>query len=262
MKVYLIIPAYNEQARIINTLKFYEDVFRKNAIKHSIIVVSESTDKTNSIVKDIKRRHGDVSLIYSRRRLGKGGAITKGFQHVISESSSNDIIGFVDADNAVYASEFLRMVNRLKAGKEIAGVIASRYASGGKIIGYLPFSRYISSRLYNLMIRMLFGINYEDTQCGAKVFRPDAIRKILPTLSVVDMSFDINLLYSAKTLGLKVEEIPITYHQVNEGTKLVLHKQVPQMFIATLGFRISRSRLNRLFPSKFKGYIYNAVRKW
>jgi glycosyltransferase involved in cell wall biosynthesis len=262
MKVYLIIPAYNEQARIINTLNFYEEVFRRNSIKHSIIVVSESTDKTNSIVNDIKRKHHDVSLIYSRRRLGKGGAITKGFQHAISKSSSNDLIGFVDADNAIYASEFIRMVDYLKKSRETAGVIASRYSKGGKIIGYLPFSRHMSSRLYNLMVRMLFGIKYEDTQCGAKIFRSSALRKILPTLSVVDMSFDINLLYSAKILGLKVKEIPITYHQVNEGTKLVLRKQIPQMFIVTLGFRLSRSRLNRLFPSRLKEYIYNAVRKW
>lgn len=262
MKVYLIIPAYNEQARIINTLKFYENIFRKNAIKHSIIVVSESTDKTNSIVKKIKKSHKDISLIYSKSRLGKGGAIIKGFQYAISKSSSNDMIGFVDADNAVYASEFLRMVNYLKTSKLASGAIASRYARGGKIIGYLPFSRHLSSRLYNLMIRVLFGIDYKDTQCGAKVFKSNAIRKILPTLSVVDMSFDINLLYSAKTLGLKVKEIPITYHQVNEGTKLVLHKQIPQMFIATLGFRISRSRLNQLLPSKLKGYIYNTVRRW
>jgi glycosyltransferase involved in cell wall biosynthesis len=262
MKVYLIIPAYNEQGRIINTLKFYEEIFKKNAIRRSIIVVSESTDKTNAIVKDIGRKHANISLVYSRRRLGKGGAITKGFLYAISKSSPNDLIGFVDADNAVHASEFMRMVDYLRTNKDVAGVIASRYTKGGKIVGYFPLSRHLSSRFYNLMVRMLFGLGYRDTQCGAKVFRSDAIKKIIPTLSVVDMSFDINLLYSAKKLGIRVREIPITYHQVNEGTKLVLHKQIPQMFIATLGFRISRSRFNRLFPSKFKGYVYDAVRRW
>jgi glycosyltransferase involved in cell wall biosynthesis len=225
-------------------------------------VVSESTDKTNTIVRDIRRKRVSVSLIYSRHRLGKGGAIIKGFLYAISKSSSNDLIGFVDADNAVYASEFMRMVKYLKSNHGVAGVIASRYYKGSKIVGYFSLSRHLSSRLYNLLVKVLFGLNYGDTQCGAKIFRSDAIKKILPTLSVVDMSFDINLLYSAKRLGVKVKELPITYHQVNEGTKLVLHKQIPQMFIATLGFRISRSRFNCLFPSKLKTYIYGAVKKW
>ncbi|MEM0201956.1 MAG: glycosyltransferase [Candidatus Micrarchaeaceae archaeon] len=262
MKVYLIIPAYNEQSRIIGTLEFYEDVFKKYVIKHSIIVVSESTDKTNAIVRNIKKRHDDILLIYSKRRLGKGGAIMKGFLYAMSKSSGNDLIGFVDADNAVYASEFMRMVRYLEANKGVKGVIASRYLKGSKIVGHLPLPRHLSSRLYNLMVRLLFGLRYNDTQCGAKVFRHDAIKKIIPTLSVVDMSFDINLLYSAKRLGMQVKELPITYHQMNEGTKLILHKQIPQMFIATLGFRISRSRFNRLFPSRLKGYVYETVRKW
>ncbi|MEM0154784.1 MAG: glycosyltransferase, partial [Methanothrix sp.] len=147
MKVYLIIPAYNEQSRIINTMKFYEDVFRKDAIKHSIIVVSESTDKTNTIIRNIKKKHGDVSLIYSKHRLGKGGAIKKGFLYAISKSSGNDIIGFVDADNAVHATEFMRMIRYLEANKSIKGVIASRYLKASKIVGHLALSRYLSSRL-------------------------------------------------------------------------------------------------------------------
>jgi glycosyltransferase involved in cell wall biosynthesis len=262
MKVFLIIPAYNEQERILNTLKFYVNIFKKEKIPLKIIVVSESTDRTNSIIRAFAGRYKNVSLVYSKRRLGKGGAIARGFNAAISLSSENDAIGFVDADNAIYASETVRMLRYLKAHKEFSGIIASRYTKGSEISGHVPVSRRIASRAYNYLVRLLFGLEYNDTQCGAKIFRQNAIKKVLPSLTIVDMSFDINLLYSASRLGFKVKEFPIKYRQVNEGTKLVMHTQIPQMFIATIGFRISRSRLGALIPDSLKGYIYNKVRRW
>jgi glycosyltransferase involved in cell wall biosynthesis len=262
MKVFLIIPAYNEQGRIQNTLKFYVGVFKDEGIPLKIIVVSESTDKTNRIISNFALKHSNVSLIYTKYRLGKGGAIALGFSKALKVASEKDIVGFVDADNAVYASETVSMIKYLQQHKEFSGVIASRYLKDSSIIGKMQLSRRIASRAYNLLVRTLFGLGYSDTQCGAKIFRKKALKKILPTLSIMDMSFDVNILYSASRLGFKLKEFPIKYRQVNEGTKLVMRKQIPQMFVATLGFRLSRSRIGSVVPDSLKGYIYNKVRKW
>ncbi len=210
----------------------------------------------------MEKRYKNVLLINSKRRLGKGGAIIKGFRFALPKLSSNDILGFVDADNAVYASEFIKMLNFMKNNSEVDGIIASRYIKGSRIVGDLPFSRFIASRLYNVMVKVLFGLKFKDTQCGAKIFRARVIRNIINTLSIVDMSFDINLLYSSSKFGFNIVEFPITYHQVNEGTKLILHRQIPQMLLVTIGFRLSRSRFNRIFPVKLRSRIYNVVKKW
>jgi len=262
MKIFLIIPAYNEQNRISDTLKFYTYEFAKKNKELRILVVSESTDSTNAIIRKESRKNNKINLIYSKRKLGKGGAIIKGFSKALAQSSASDLIGFTDADNAVYASEALRMVDYMEAHPKTCGIIASRYIKGSKIIGKIPPSRFISSRAYNLLARALFGLRYSDTQCGCKIFRSDELKKIFPTLSIVDMSFDINLLYSAKLMGIKVKEFPITYHQVNEGTKLKLSRQIPQMLVATIGFRVSRSRFNAIIPDALKARIYEMVKHW
>lgn len=260
MKVLLVIPAYNEQNRIRDTVNFYVDVFRKAHILLKLIVVSESTDNTNKIIKGLKKEN--ISLISSKSRLGKGGAIVQGFKSAVSLSVEGDIIGFVDADNAVYASEVIRMLNYMKSHPRFSGAIASRYLKGSALFGNVPLSRKLASRAYNILVRILFGLSYKDTQCGAKIFKRDAIVKILPTLSIVDMSFDINLLYSARLMGFRVKEFPISYRQNNEGTKLVMRRQIPQMLVATVGFRISRSRLGKYIPSKAKGFVYDKVKRW
>ncbi len=262
MKVFIIIPAYNEEKRILETLKNYQTLFRSKGIEPYLVIVSESTDKTNRIIRSVAKGNKRILQIYTKKRLGKGGAIIKGFSMAVRKSSKSDIIGFVDSDNAVHVSEITKMLNYLQKHKGFDGIIASRYINGSSIYGHLPLSRLIASRGYNMLIRLLFGLDYSDTQCGAKLFRYNAVKSILSSLSIVDMSFDINLLYSLKIYGFRIKEFPIKYNQVNEGSRLILHKQVPQMLIATLGFRLSRSRFGKLFPDSVKGYIYDKVKRW
>jgi hypothetical protein len=133
---------------------------------------------------------------------------------------------------------------------------------GSMILGDHPASRLVASRAYNLMVRALFGLDFTDTQCGAKFFRASALRSIMKHVQLTDMSFDINLLYEMSSQNLKVKEIPITYNVVNEESKVQVWRQMPKMFVVTFCYRITRSPFNRMFPEGFKIAVYNWVKNW
>lgn len=239
LRLCIVIPAYNEEKRIIRTLEdFRKTIMAKYKNDVDILIVSESTDKTNSIVKSYASRYRQIKLVGQGKRRGKGGAIIKGFE-IASRSRKWDVIGFVDADSSMSGREIIKLLGRLNGDKSIDGVIASRYIDGSRITGDLKASRFIASRMYNIMVRLLFGFKYSDTQCGAKFFRNSALRDTLPKLSLNDMSIDLDLLYQMKLGRFNVVEVPITYSMIQEGTKLDLKRHIPQMFVDAIRYRIA-----------------------
>ncbi len=255
----MVVPAYNEQKRISATLDSFLGTLLKRYKGMTIIVSVQGHDRTAEIVRGYSRRHSQIRLLDSRRTVGKGLNLMLGFEAALDLRP--DIVGFTDADPSVPPAELAKLIDALKDGKA-AGVIASRYMEGSRILGDLTRSRLVASRAYNLMVRMLFGLDFHDTQCGAKFFRAAPLRSIMKDVNLTDMSFDINLLYEMSRRNLEVKEIPITYRIVNEESKVQVWKQVPKMFIVTLSYRITRSPLNKIIPESFKIVIYNWVRSW
>ncbi|MDE1849392.1 MAG: glycosyltransferase [Candidatus Micrarchaeota archaeon] len=244
MRICIVIPAYNEERRIGGTLKEYAGaLLKKYDGSVDLLVVSESTDDTDKIVKRFSKANDHIRLLSSGRRLNKGGAIIRGFRHACN--SGYGIIGFADADLALTSSQIIKMLDRLRKGS-IDGVIASRYAKGSRIIGKQKLARYVASRAYNLMVRLLFGFRYSDTQCGYKFFMRRSLCRILGRLTLTDMSFDINLLYELKMQRSNVVEMPIEYRMAYEGSTLRVRRQLPQMLASTIGFRIERSPIGRM----------------
>jgi glycosyltransferase involved in cell wall biosynthesis len=257
----MIVPAYNEEGRILETLEDYRKTLigrYGDAIR--IVVASDSTDGTNRIVSGYARRHRQVSLYIKKERQGKGAALLRGFQ-LACQDPDTTIVGFADADPSISGSEMVKMLECLNR-KGVDGAIASRYVKGSRWIGRPRPSRLVASRCYNLMVRALFGFPYKDTQCGAKFFRKGALCSALGSIMLTDMSFDINLLYEMRKRKLNVVETPITYRWVNEGSTLRLKRQVPQMFMVALGYKIVRSPLKDVVPDRLKGFVYNLLKRW
>jgi glycosyltransferase involved in cell wall biosynthesis len=260
LKIYLIIPAYNEQERIRQTLEDYCGTLSRNYKEDACIaVISDSNDRTNEIVSKYAKGR-NVKLLKNRIKRGKGAALLKGFELACGDRNA-EIVGFVDADPSITGSEIVRLIERLRES-DADGVIASRYVKGSKLIGRQRPARYFASRGYNLLVRLLFGFKYHDTQCGAKFFKKRALCSILRTLALTDMSFDLDLLYEMRQRGFRVEEVPITYRWINQGSSLRLNKQVPQMFMVAIGYRIIKSPLNAIVPPSVKGAVYNFFRGW
>jgi glycosyltransferase involved in cell wall biosynthesis len=262
LKICIVVPAHNEEKRIDERFEdLRESILKRYRDAVTIVVVDDgSTDKTAEVIRKYAKEHGQI-VLRQQKNEGKGGALINGFQFVCTNYNP-DIIGFVDADISYRGKEMIRLIEALRKNKDVDGVIASRYVKGSKVIGEFGTSRYVASRGYNALVRILFGIKIKDTQAGCKFFRGHALSNILGYMHLSDMCFDINLLYELKRFNHKVIEVPVTMTVINTGSKISIKKHMPKMFIVTVGYWITRTPLTKIIPNKWKGYIYQRLKRW
>lgn len=229
----IIIPAYNEEKVIektINTYAGYLDQKLKN--DYEIIVVPNGcTDNTVKIVNDLSKRHKQLRCFDMGCPGSKGMAVIKGF-----ELASGDLIGFVDADLSSPPNAFYELVLNIKGND---GIIASRSLKESKISVRQPLSRRILGRGFKLLVNLFLDLNHNDTQCGCKLFKKEAIKKVYQDLMITGWAFDINLLYLMKLNNFKVLEIPTIWNDAKGTSKLNVKKAVPEMFFSILKLRLS-----------------------
>lgn len=262
MEVWIVIPAYNEERRIAPTLNDYLKTVAKRYKGTHMLVVSDSTDKTDDIVSSYSPKHRGVRLLKNGEQKGKGFAIFNGFKYACRKARSGSIVGFVDADDAVAGSEIIKMIDGMNRGS-LDGIVASRYARGSVNIGRIGIPRRIASRAYNRFVRILFGLELSDTQCGAKFFRKEALEKVLPGISLFDVSIDLNLLYKLASSGSKIGEMPIRYvNKSGSSMRIKLSLRSAQMFLVAISFRIMNSRLKFLLPFKLRSAAYKLIAGW
>lgn len=246
MKLSIVIPAYNEEARIRPTLDAYTSYFEAKYGKdvEFIVVVNGSRDGTEDIVREVAGRSPQVRSIIEPRAIGKGGAIMRGF-----EVATGEWVGFVDADNATLPEAFDDLVTHIG---DAGAIIASRYIPGAKVSPRQPLSRRIASRVFNKLIRLLFKLKITDTQCGAKLLRGDAMRAALPHLGLTRWAFDVDLLFQLRRLGYRIAEIPTTWSD-RGGSKLKIGRTSLEMFMAICRLRLLYS------PFRWIVTIYDAT---
>lgn len=251
IKLCIIIPAYNEEKRIARTLddycKFFKEKKRQKVLDFEILVViNNTTDQTEDIVKSYMRICKELHYLNFKQG-GKGFAVIQGFKEALKKDF--DIIGFTDADDSTTADEFYRIFMKLGQSD---GVIASRYLKRSIIIPKPNIQRIICKTMFNILIRVLFFMPYRDTQCGAKIFRKNAIESVLPRLSMSKWAFDVDLLYSLRKLGFEIKEIPTIWRD-KEYSKINFFRTGPWMVLALIRLR--------LYNSPFSGFvkIYNKV---
>ena len=251
-KLSIVIPAFNEEGRIKKTLIEYINYFDTNYLDVEIVVVTDGcVDQTPGIVDDLSTQHRCIKHIHPHHRLGKGGAVIEGFK-----AATGDIVGFLDGDGSVSPSDIFKLVKGLE---DYDGVIASRWVQGANIRRHEPPARIVASRTFNILVRLLFGLPFKDTQCGAKFFRSSAISSVINELGVTDWSFDIELLYRLMDKGFKIEEMPVIW-EYKEGSKLDLKSVSAKMLISVLGLRIKTSSLAPLIPSWVADEVYKIMR--
>ena len=215
MKISIIIPAYNEEKRIKSTLEAYTHFFNQQDLDYELLVViNGTTDSTPQIVKTLQRSIANIVMIEILQG-GKGLAIAAGFKNALERH--NDLIGFVDADMATSPHDFLDLIKNING---YDAIIASRYMPGAQVTPPRPLiKRWGSKIFFETLTRLFFGLNYYDTQCGAKLFKRLVIEKITSHLSVRQWAFDIEILYLCKRFGFSVKEWPTVWHD-QAGSKL------------------------------------------
>src|ERR1043166_6376618 len=253
----LLIPAYNEEARIEPVLREYAEYFQKSYPGNFqlIVVLNGCRDNTLSVVRRVAAEYPTINDLEFREPIGKGAALIEG----LKLAPLADVIGYVDADGASPPRAFHALVTRIG---EADCVIGSRWLPGAVLHQAQTSSRRFYSRAFHTVVRVLFpSLRIKDTQCGAKVMLRAAIEKVHSNLRIADMSFDINLLYAIHRAGFKILEVPTEWTD-KLGSKVRLSK-------ASLAWVLSLLRL-RLFYSPFypllrpfrplETLIYNALK--
>ena len=234
IKISIIIPAYNEEKRIGRTLERYCEFFgelkKKNLLDFEILIVLNACkDNTLGVVKEKQKKFREIKYLEFKQG-GKGFAITQGFKDALKRE--NDLIGFVDADMATPPEAFSDLI---RFSKNYDGIIASRGLKKSAV--NFSFTRKITHKGFNFLVRALLGMPYRDTQCGAKVFKREVIKSIVDNLGATKWAYDIDLLYKIRKRGFKIIEIP-TIWENKEGSHLDLIKVPIQMFSSIVRLRL------------------------
>jgi len=237
----IVLPAFNESARIAATL---DKIFAYAAAKAwniEVIVVNDgSTDDTARIVKESYARHTGLRLIENPGNRGKGYSVRNGMSH-----AQGDILLFSDADLSSPIAEADKLFDVIAHGADVA--IGSRWIRTELQLRRQPLHRQIFGRIFNLALRLILGLNFKDTQCGFKAFTHSAARKLFPMQKIERWGFDPELLYLARISGLKVVEVPVAWSH-REGTRINPLRDGIRMFCEVL-----RVRWNAL-SGKYAGY--------
>ena len=236
MKLSIVVPAYNEEARIGQMLGAYLPYFaeRYGNDFEIVVAVNGSTDRTAEIVRDLQARHPQLRLLVEPRPIGKGGAIMAG-----GAVATGEFIGFVDADGATPPAAFDDLVKNIGS----AGlIIASRRLPGAIVSPRQPWRRRFASRVFNFLVRTLFKLPITDTQCGAKLMTAAAWRAIVPHIGLTKWAFDVDMLFKTRRARYAIREIPTLWSDVG-GSKLRVGRVSFQMLLAIVRLRLLYSPL-------------------
>jgi glycosyltransferase involved in cell wall biosynthesis len=232
----VIIPAHNEERRIEATLI---DLRRALPGAELIVVVNNSTDGTAAIVQTITSTDPDTRMLDIPARVGKGGAVRIGFG-----LATKPYVAFVDADGATSGAEIGRLLSYLE---KCDCVVASRWLSGARIEAPQSALRRILGRGFNACVRLLFGMNISDTQCGAKLFHRSVLVHILDEIETADFAFDVDLLFAVHRRKLSIREEPTVWRE-RAGSRVDIRAAVPRMFLSLVRLRLRHSLLRFSLP--------------
>lgn len=217
-KLTVIIPTYNEERNIKSTLEETLRSLDKLLFEYEIIVSDDgSTDNTVSIVTHTKMENEKIKLLINKH-YGKAATINSALKQVNSEYCL-----FMDADNATTVNQVQKLILVMENNNADI-VIGSREGVGSERINE-PFYRHFLGRVFNFLVRSALSLDFQDTQCGFKLFKTSVLRELSKRSKIMNLqgsnlkeplvtAFDVELLVIAKILGYKTVEVPIIWKHV------------------------------------------------
>jgi len=201
----VIIPAYNEQSRIGDTLTDVLRYLEASGIRGEVLVVDDgSTDGTTEVVTErLPRERG--RLIKNVENRGKGYSVRRG----IVEARGRWVL-MCDADQSTPIEEHARLAE-IARDRDRDIVIGSRGLSDSKVEIRQARLRESMGKTFNFVVRKLTGLRLHDTQCGFKLMDRKRILPIVEKSIIDGFAFDVELLYVANRFGLTVAEVPVTW---------------------------------------------------
>jgi glycosyltransferase involved in cell wall biosynthesis len=202
----VVVPAYNEQHRILPTLERLHEFLSARPLRYEIVVVDDgSTDDTVGVVSLATARIPALRLVRQMPNRGKGAAVRRGMLE-----ATGQIRVMCDADGSMPPEQLPKLLEPIIACRaEIA--IGSRYAEGAKTDARQPFYRVLWSRLANRMIQRSLVPGVRDTQCGFKAFTAEAARDLFALGRIDGWAFDLEILALARRRGFAIEEVGVEW---------------------------------------------------
>ncbi|MBU1178857.1 glycosyltransferase family 2 protein [Patescibacteria group bacterium] len=210
MYLSVIIPAYNEEKRIADTIMDIRQYLKRQNYASEIIVVNDgSKDRTSEVVGNLKDIIPNLKFIDNEKNRGKGAVVKQGTLEAVGEYRL-----FVDADNAISIKELDVFWPFIKEqGYDV--VVGSIEIAGAKkkeeYQGFSKIYRNVFGKLSKYLVRALAIWEIHDTQRAFKLFTKEAAEKIFPRQTITRWGFDIEVLVIAKVLGYKIKELPVTW---------------------------------------------------
>ncbi|GAC1428455.1 MAG: glycosyltransferase family 2 protein [Acidobacteriaceae bacterium] len=201
----IVIPAYNESARIEATLERVLNCVQAQQWDAEVLVVDDgSRDATPAIVQRWMQDHPRLHLIQNAGNRGKGYSVRNGLLQAAGE-----IVMFTDADLSAPMEEAERLFDAIAQGADVA--IGSRWLDKGRQTIHQPMYRRFFGRCFNAVTRLVMGLPFHDTQCGFKAFRRPAAQVIFRLQRIERWGFDPEILFIARKLGYTIREVPVTW---------------------------------------------------
>ena len=240
MSVSIIIPAYNEELRLLTTLASTAEYFANRGEPFDILVIDDgSKDNTAGVVEEYQRRHPDYKVQchgYGANR-GKGYAVRFGMR-----KATGDLRLFCDADLATPVEEYEVILAAMeRIGAQIG--IGSRPLEESHLVVHQPWLRERLGRSFNVAVQALAVKGIKDTQCGFKIFTAACAEDVFSRCVIDAFAFDCEALLVADRLGYKIAEVPIRWSHkdgskvsmVRDGTRMIkdlmavrwLHRDLP-----------------------------------
>jgi dolichyl-phosphate beta-glucosyltransferase len=201
----IVIPAYNEGARLGATLEKVVGYVRQQRWDAEVIVVNDgSRDNTTEIVRGFAEKNPAVRLVENPGNRGKGYSVRNGMLNARGE-----VVVFSDADLSSPIEEMPKLLVAIAAGADIA--IGSRWLRAELQTRRQSLHRQVFGRIFNVLLRIILGLQFADTQCGFKAFTRRAAQTILPLQRIERWGFDPEILFLARKFGFRVEEVPVLW---------------------------------------------------
>jgi glycosyltransferase involved in cell wall biosynthesis len=217
-----VVPAYNEEEFIEDTLGTIDEVVKNKKLLYEIVVVDDgSEDKTLAKATTYARRNGHVKVVSYPANVGKGHAVKTGFMQ-----TNGDVVVFADSDMEIDLRTILSYIDALKHGDI---VIASKWHPNSMV--EMPLFRKVMSHGFHVLVRLFTGVQLRDTQAGLKAMKKSAFVNIFSRLAVKRYAFDVELLAVADLYGLRIVEMP-TQLKIEKSFNL---KELFRMFVDVLG---------------------------
>jgi dolichyl-phosphate beta-glucosyltransferase len=242
----IIVPAYDESARLGDSLREIVKYLQANARAAEVIVVDDgSNDQTARVAEAAFAEFppntvADTQVIRYEPNRGKGYAVRTGLL-----AAKGEIALFTDADLASPISELPKLIDPIM-NNEYDLTFGSRALDRSLIGSHQPWRREQGGKVFNFIVKQATGMPFWDTQCGFKAFNMTKFRPLLDVMTIDRFGFDVEYLYVAHLAGLRLKEIPVRWNHV-EGTKVSVWRDSRRMMQEV---RLIRKQANQGFYSK------------